>query len=162
MKIFLGIACALLPLAGVRAQDTKYNAFVRNLTKAIDYSDEKGLERLVRSSPDLAVRHFSITCWEWKAKQEDAKRRVLDAMRGAWERVFRSGTLEKYERYILAQTEKTRLELYKLDVAFNKLLKALGEAERSKRRSDFEMCRESGMKLAQAAEHLGHPLLAAK
>lgn len=162
MRVLLYLACGLLLLGQPRAQDPKYDEFVRKLSKSLEYSDERGLDRLVRTHPDLAVRHFAVVCWEWKNKQDEAKRKVLDAMKAAWERTFKSATLDKYERYIMAQTEKTRMELYKVDSAFGKLLRALTEAERTKRREDFEMCRDSGMRLAQAAEQLGHPLFAAR
>lgn len=162
MRVFFFIACGLLLLGQPRAQDPKYTEFVRKLTQVLEYNDTKGLDRLVRKDPDLVVRHFAVECWEWKGKQDEARRQVLDALKAAWQRTFRSATLDRYERYILAQTEKTRMDLYKVDSAFSKLLRALEEAERTRRREDFEMCRDSAMRLAQAAEQLGHPLFAAR
>ncbi len=161
MKNPLRLFTLTLLLAAVTpAQD--YSEFVEKFAKAVEYTDQAGLDRAVRSHPNAAIRHFGAYQRQYAQRGDAETYEVLDTLKQSWRRVFDTGTLELYERYDARRDDRTRQAVAKAERTESPIYNLYHEGLNAGEREKMEAARESAMELARTYQSLGHALSAAK
>ena len=156
---------AVLGLARVAAAQPEYAAYTQDLIKAIEFKDEKLMDKNLRQRCRYAVAHFYILVREWRfGRTEVSKeaRATIDQVMVAWKRVFNSSTLEKIERYYSGADSTMIRQLDTNGAQFEMLQRDLAAARNTKSRPELEAARETAWKLAGLYEAIGHKLFAAE
>ena len=163
MKPFVALlTCALLLTSAPSAQDARYAAFLEKLNKAIEFNDEKGLDRALQGDPDNTIWHFNNLYWEYKNTQDATKAGVIDRLKAGWQRAFKTRTLEHIEDYIIAHPAKHRSYLIQALNAERGIYDLYALGFKNKDRAQLEKTRDDSVNLASKYQELGHPLYAAK
>jgi hypothetical protein len=163
MRYLLCPAILLVLAGGLLAQNEKYNQFVSQLAKALEYDDGKTLDKALREASAEAVRHFDAITWTWRAAQDERNRKSMDFMKASWARVFPgSDTLDRLERYITSIDTSMQKTLVQADSSLHKVWGLYNEAQKEKTREAFVGARQGATDLARSFEQLGHNLQAAE
>ena len=161
MLRYLLFAFTLL-LPAVSAQDAAMNKFLTDFGKALQFNDEKGMDKAVKAAPQQAMRHFQNLRIELWGGKQDVKPQV-DAIAAAWKRALDGSTaLERIDRWVDSQDQKSYQAYVKARNALDKCYSILSVATESKQRKDFEVARDSTISVAKAMEETSHKVDAAE
>lgn len=155
---------AVLCFTRVAAAQPEYTAYTQALIKAIEFKDEKLMDKNLRQYSRSAVTHFYVLLREWRfGRTEVSKeaRATIDHVMSAWKRVFNTTTLEKVERYYSGVDGTAIRQLDTAGVQFEKMDRDLAAARGTKSRDELQAARETAWKLAGLYEGVGHNLFAA-
>ncbi len=155
---------AVLCLARVAVAQPEYAAYTQDLLKAIEFKDEKLMDKNLRARCRYAVSHFYILLREWRFGRGEVSteaRATIDLVMPAWKRVFNTTTLEKIERYYSGVDANAIKQLDTNGQQFELLGRDLAAARQTKSRNELLAARETAWKLAGLYEAIGHKLLAA-
>lgn len=163
MKLLAAIAAVALSIpSAAPAQDANYSTFIEQVNRALEFNDEKGLDRAIRSHPGNALWHFDNLYWTYKTKQDPAQLTVIDQMKASWERTFKSRTLGHIEDYVIAHPMQHRNYLIQALNAERGIYELYALGVKNKDRAQMVQTRNDAVNLARKYEELGHPLYAAK
>jgi len=150
------ILCIALP-----AQDAKYTEFVTKFAKALEFDDEAGMDRAIKTSPAEALAHFDALTWDHHLKAKADLVPQIDALKASWQRVFATPTLDYYDRFIRSRVARDREMLYGARASETAVYRQLAEARENRQRVAFEDAMQGAVNVARSYDELGQALAAA-
>lgn len=158
----LAVLLLFLLVLPLRAQDQGLDKFLQEFSKALEYQDEKGMDKALRPVPDKALNHFqALAVQRWGGDQ--AVQPMMDAIKASWARCFEgAAVLDRVERWVESQSQATYGQYVTMR---NNLIKCYHELEECKTSNDRPRVIEAHkaiLKVADGFEKLGHKLDAAE
>lgn len=168
MRIALQRLCvlvlALLGLVGSSAAQGQlsFDDFVGKLSKAIEFKDEKELDKLVKSNSLSLVLQYEFLVRDFMNSKRETLKPSLEAITASWKRVFESGTLERVERYWSALSPERWKDVDKAVDSLNKLYANWSAVAKGGKREEMVQLADDARKIAKGFEDIGHPVRAAQ
>lgn len=162
-QLALPLLVVVAATAVAKAQ-SELSTFLVELQKAIQFKDEKLLDRNVKARPREALLHYYglVRSVIWGRPEEaDAARPTKESIEQSWDRVFKTRTLSLVERYYSSLDGNTLRELDRIATSYDILSRRQAEARASHQREQIMAAHEDITKLAAGFESLGHKLFAA-
>lgn len=152
---------AFLLCTAPRAQQQDEAKFIDELAKAVQYKDDKSIDRLLKSY-DKALNYFEalvVARWSGDKKVEP----LIEGIMASWARVFENNrVLEKIDRWVESQTSATYANYTKLSNTLVGAYTEVEEALKSGERPKIDLVHENLTRLAAAFEQMGHHVRAAE
>ncbi|MGE3350639.1 MAG: hypothetical protein AB7O84_02820 [Planctomycetota bacterium] len=157
---------ALLAAVLPAQSQEEINKFIVESKKAIELGDEKGLDKLLKSSmamPACAVFHFTnLRAEVWGGK--DDLRPQVEALNASWKRVFEGAeTLDRIERWIELQDSSSWAQYRRAQGNIQRAWQFYTESTKDNtKRGPFEEARNGLMESARIMEATGNKIEAAE
>ncbi len=153
--------CAALCAAALAAQSPAEIAkFATDSKKLLELKDEKGLDKLVKSTPTMAsavVSHFTNMRLEMRNNKPEHKP-YIDAVNASWKRVYDgSDTLDKLERWVEGLDTQSWTQYQKAQTNVQKAYAFyLDSTKDNTKRLGFEKARDVLSEAARIMESTGN------
>lgn len=159
------LVCSLLLLSCVRlgAQDDM-NKFLSDFAKALEYNDDKAIDKTVKNNARWALRHFQDLEIELNLNRRQEVQKQIDALEASYARCFEGAeVLDKIERWAMSQTKETYEVYRKLSTALAQCYGLRDEAfkQNTNRKTNDDAVADM-VKVAQALDQSGHLIDAAE
>lgn len=164
MKItrLLALSVCLAALPSLPAQDD-YNTFVTKLSKALEYKDEKGIDKAIKEAAHHALLHYEMLVRDAEyGSGGDSVRETMRLMQESWKRLWNTETLERVQRFIGLNGGSTLQQVDKAVENLNKLYTMRDQATANKDRAGLATLKGNAFDLANQIERLGHAYRAAE
>ncbi len=155
-------ACWLLVAGLLPAQDAIRDKFIQDFQKALEFNDEKAMDKALKTAPDKALDHYqALYVQQWGGDKKVMP--TIDAIKASWARSFEdANVLDKVGRWVDAQTPNT-YQTYQ--TMRNNLYKCYGELEEALKSGDrkrIDDLHDALRKVGDGFEKIGHKLDAAE
>lgn len=158
-QTLLVLLCLLL-CPWLRAQDPDMNKFLAEFSKALEYNDEKAIDKAVKNNARAAIRHFQDIKINLVLSGKTEGQQTVNALRASFPRCFEGAeVIDRLERWADRQDKDTYQSYLKLQRALIQCygLRDAAFKDTTNRKTTDDAVRDM-VKVAQAFEHNGHLL----
>ena len=162
MKItrLLALSVCLAALPSLPAQDD-YNTFVTKLSKALEYKDEKGIDKAIKEAAHHALLHYEMLVRDAEyGSGGDSVRETMRLMQESWKRLWNTETLERVQRFIGLNGGSTLQQVDKAVENLNKLYTMRDQATANKDRAGLATLKGNAFDLANRFRELSVTVVA--
>jgi hypothetical protein len=150
LSLFVLLLCASLPAQAGLEQ------FTVAFGKALEYNDEKGIDKEVKKTPEWAFEHFETMAVQlWTGKKEAEAH--VNALKAAWTRCFGGlGALDHFDRWLGSQDADSYQRYFK---ARNNMQRAWALVDVAQKEGQKTAWTDAALALQQVArlvEETGH------
>jgi hypothetical protein len=143
--------------AALRAQDLTKAQFRAEISRGVEVSDEKIIDKAMKRSAYHALNYYE-ELYDDKAAGKETGVKLCETLMASWKRCFESSdTMEQLDRWYSSATTTMREQLQKERTQSLRVwTHYTDDVAKGTNKADYEQVMQQFMELAKAAESIGH------